>query len=55
MLSSFVLLGVMSAPLLVSGKPLFAEDSLVKMLGPESFKGMLEPNVKLFCHVEDNR
>lgn len=48
MLSPFVLLSVMLAPSLVLGKPLFAGDSLVKMLDAESFQSMLEPNVREF-------
>lgn len=34
----------MLAPSLVSADALFAEDSLVKMLGPDSFRSALEPN-----------
>jgi hypothetical protein len=46
MLSQLVLLFFVLRPSLLLTNALFTDDSLVKMLTPESFRSALEPNVK---------
>jgi hypothetical protein len=45
--SQLILLCVMLVPSVVSADAVFAEDSLVKMLEPDSFQSALKPNVTI--------